>query len=129
MFEKWRICNVLLERITYESQETLESMCYGGMCYLSVDDMWDLFESLASYQWHYEYASESFICPFPPPYDFHAQSLCIDQVRDLYDHHSSFPHVVCSYCQSFDHDVNYCPYYDVFDESNDGLNAMIQTMN
>jgi len=27
----------------------LKSMCYGGMCYLSVDYLWDLFESLASY--------------------------------------------------------------------------------
>ena len=25
-------------------------MCYGGLCSLNADDMWDLFESLASYQ-------------------------------------------------------------------------------
>ena len=34
-----------------------------------------------------------------------------------------------SYCQSFDHDVNSCPYYDVFDESYARLNAMIKTIN
>jgi len=39
----------VLERITYETRAIVESMCYGGMCYLSVDDMRDLFESLA---WH-----------------------------------------------------------------------------
>ena len=42
-------------------------MCYGGLCSLNVDDMWDLFESLASYR-----ASESFACLFRPPYDLHA---------------------------------------------------------
>ena len=30
-------------------------------------------------------------------------------------HHSSYPLGVCSYCQSFDHDVNSCPYCDVSD--------------
>jgi len=66
-----------------------------GMCYLSVDDLWNLFESLASYQWHYECASESFVCPSPPPYDLHAQSLCVDQLRGGCDHHSSYPNDVC----------------------------------
>jgi len=55
-------------------------MCYGGLCSLNVDDMWDLFESLASYQWQYECASESFACPSPPPYDLHAQSPCVDHL-------------------------------------------------
>ena len=50
MYEKWEICDVVLEGITYETQATLESMCYGGLCSLSVDDMWNLFECLASYQ-------------------------------------------------------------------------------
>ena len=36
---------------------------------------------------------------------------------------------VCSYCQSFDHDVNSYPYYDISDESYAKLNAMIETMN
>ena len=36
---------------------------------------------------------------------------------------------MCSYCQIFDHDVNYCPYYDVFDESYARLNVVIETMN
>jgi len=63
----------------------------------------------------------------PPPYDLHAQSLCIDQVRDVCDHHSSYP-LACVNYQSFDHDVNCYPYYDVTDESYAGLNAMIETM-
>jgi len=45
------------------------------------------------------------------------------------DHHSSYPHVVCSYCQSFDYSVNSCPYYDISDECYAILNAMIETMN
>jgi len=49
-------------------------MSYGGLCSLNVDDMWNLFESLTSYQWQYEFASESFMCPSPPPYDLHVQS-------------------------------------------------------
>ena len=69
-------------------------MCCGDMCNLSVDDMWDLFGSLASYQWHYGCASESFVCPSQPPYDLHVQSPCIDQARDVFDHHSSYPHVM-----------------------------------
>ena len=36
-------------------------MCYGGFCLLNADDMWDLFESLASYQWQCECASEAFV--------------------------------------------------------------------
>jgi len=36
---------------------------------------------------------------------------------------------VCSYYQPFDHDANVGPYYDVFDECNAKLNAMIETLN
>ena len=59
--------NVVLEGITYETRASLESMCYGGLCNLNVDDMWDLFKSLASYQWQYDCASESFMCSSLPP--------------------------------------------------------------
>ena len=78
MHEKWEICDVILEGITHETRATLESMCYGGLFLLNVDDMWDLFESLTSYQWQYNCASESFACPSPPPYDLHAQSPFIN---------------------------------------------------
>ena len=111
-YEKWEICDVVLEGITHETRATLESMCHGGMCYLDVDDMWDLFESLAWYQWHHEQAIESFECPSPTPYDFHVYSP-----------------PVCSYCHSLDHDVNSCPYSDISDECYAELNAMIGTMN
>jgi len=50
MYKNWEICNVVLEGIPRETRATLESMCYGGLCSLNVDDLWDLFESLASYQ-------------------------------------------------------------------------------
>jgi len=46
-----KICNVVLERIKYETQVIFESMCSGSMCYLNIDDMWDLIESLTWYQW------------------------------------------------------------------------------
>ena len=72
----------MLEAITYETEAILKSTYYGGLSSLNVDGMRDLFESLASYQWHYECASESFVCPSPPCYDLHAQSPCVDQVRD-----------------------------------------------
>ena len=39
MYEKWEICNVVLEGITHETQAILESMCYSGMCVLGVGDM------------------------------------------------------------------------------------------
>ena len=83
----------------------LEFIFYGGLCSLHVDKMWDSFESLASYQWQCECASESFVCFSPPPYGLHFQSLCVDQLKDLCHHHSSCHLHVCSYCQSFDHDV------------------------
>ena len=67
--------------------------------------------------------------PSPPPYDLHAQSPCVDQFGDGCDHHSSYPLDICSHCQSFDHNVNSCPYYDVSDEAHARLNAMIETMN
>jgi len=31
MYEKWEICEVVLEGITHETRVTLDSMCYGGM--------------------------------------------------------------------------------------------------
>ena len=37
-YEKWEICDAVLEGITHETR--------GGLCSLDVDDMWDLFESL-----------------------------------------------------------------------------------
>ena len=47
----------MLEGITYETRDVLESMCYGGLCLLDIDNMWNLFEFLASYQRKYECAS------------------------------------------------------------------------
>jgi len=88
-----------------------------------------VFESLASYQCQYKCASESSGFPSPPPYDLHAQSPCVDQFRDACDHYSSSPLDVCSYCQSYDHDVNSCPYYRISNESYARLNAIIETMN
>jgi len=35
---------------------------------------------------------------------------------------------VCSFCDSFDHDVNSCPYYDVFDEAYARFNVVIEIM-
>jgi len=110
--EKWEICNVVLEGITHETRATLESMCYGGLCSLDVDDMWNLFESLAWYQWHHENASKSFVCPSLISYDLHAYSS-----------------LVCSYCQSFEHDANSCPYYDIFDACYAKLDVVIEVMN
>jgi len=129
MYEKWEICNVVLEGIIHETRATLECMCCGGFSSLNVYDMWNLFESLAFYQWQYKCASESFMYPSPPPYDLHAQSPCVYQFRDAYDHDSSYPHDVCSYCQSFNHDANFCPYYDISDESYARLNSIIDIMN
>ena len=88
-YEKWEICDVVLEGITPETQAIFESMCYGGLRSLADDDMWDLFESIAWHQW---------------------QS---DDARDPYHDCSSYPHVLCSFRQSFDHNVNFRPYYDV----------------
>jgi len=129
VYEKWKTCNVACERITHETRATLASMFYGGLCCLNVDKVWDLFECLSSYQSQYECASEYFVCPSSPPYDLHSQSLFVDQFRDRCNHHSSYLVDVCFHYQSFDHDVNPCPYYDVFDEAHGGLNAMIETMN
>jgi len=81
----------VLEGITPETRAILESICYGGLGSLDVDDMWDLFESLTWHQWQ------------------------LNDARDRYHHHFSYPHVLCSFFQSLDHDVNSCPYYDVFD--------------
>jgi len=39
MYEKWEICNDVLEGIAYEARATLESMCYGGLCSLDVDNI------------------------------------------------------------------------------------------
>jgi len=64
----------------------------------------------------------------PSPYDFHAQSPCADQFRDACDHYSSFPLDACSDCQSFDHDVNSCLSYDVFNDSCARLNVLMETM-
>ena len=107
-YAKWEICDVVLKEITHETGATLESMCYGGLCSLNVDDMWDLFESLAWYQWHHQIASESAECLSPTSYDFHAYSP-----------------LVCSHCHSLDHDVNSRPHSDIFDECYAKLNTMI----
>jgi len=95
-------------------------MCYDGLFSLHIDDMWDLFESLA---WHCKSASESFMCPSPPPYVLHAQSPSIDQFRNLCNNHSFYPISVCSCCQSFNHDVNSYPYCDLSNESHARLNV------
>ena len=89
MYNKWEICDVLLEGMTYETRAMLESTCYRGLDSLNVDEMWDLFESLASHQWQCECSSEAFVSP--PSYDLHNQSSCIDQYRDTCDHSSSPP--------------------------------------
>ena len=65
--------------------------------------------------------------PSPPPYDFHANSPCVDQFRDACGRYSSYPLDAYSYCQSFDHDVNSCLPYDVFNESYARFYALIET--
>jgi len=67
------------------------------------------------------------VYPSLPAYDLHAPSLCVDQFRDACDRYSFYPLDACSYCQSFNHDVNSCPSYDVFNESCARLNALIET--
>jgi len=66
VYEKWEICDVLLEGITYDTRTTLEFMCYSGLDSLNADDMLDLLESLTSYKWQCKCASEAFVSP--PPY-------------------------------------------------------------
>ena len=43
-------------------------------------------------------------------------------------HYSFSPLDACSYCQSFDHDVNSCPSYDVFNDSCARLNVLMEKM-
>ena len=102
-----------------------KSMCYGGLCSLCVDDMLHLFRDE---KWHYECASESFVCHSPSHYDLHAQSPCVDEFRDVCDHHCFYPRDVCSYCQFFHHDENSCPGYDVSNEEYTRLNTMVEIM-
>ena len=111
-YAKWEICDVVLEGITHETRATLESMCYGALCSLNVDNMWDLFESLAWYQWHHEITSKSFECLSLPSCDFHA-----------------YCPLVCSCCHSLDHDANSYPYSNISDECYAQPNAIIGTMN
>ena len=103
-YEKWEIYEAVLEGITPESRAILESLCYGGLHSLGVDDMRDLFESLA---WH------------------QSQS---DDARDPYHQHFSYPHVLCTFYQSFYHDVHSCLCYDISDEFHARLSAMIGKM-
>jgi len=65
----------------------------------------------------------------PLPCGLHAQSPCVDQFKDSFYHHSSYPHVLCSYYQSFDVDANSYRYYDISDKCYARLNAMIETLN
>ena len=63
------------------------------------------------------------------PCGSHAQSSCVDQLKNLCHHNSSYRHVLCSYCWSFDHNVKFCPYNDVPNELYSSLNAMTETTN
>ena len=103
-------------------------MCYGGLCSLDIDDMWDLFKSFASYQWQCESTSESFAYSFPPPYGLHAQSPCIDQLKDLCHHYSSYLHVACFFANLLTMMWIFFPYYDIFDKSYVRCDATIETM-
>jgi len=100
-------------------------MSYGGLRPLNVDDMWGLIESLASYQWQYKCASESFVHRSSPPYDLHTQPPSVAQFKDGCDHHSSYPLMYVLIVNL----LNSCPYYDVCDEAYATLNAIIETMN
>ena len=67
---------------------------------------------------------------FPTSYNLHTQPRYVDQLRDPYCYHLYYSHLVHSYCQYFDLDVNYsCPCYDIFDECYARLNSIIETMN
>jgi len=107
----------VLKEITHDTRATFKSMCYDDICCSNVDYMWGLLKSLTWYQWQCESANESFRCPSTSPYGIHTQSPCVDQRRDLPHHYPYYPHVMCSYCRSFDHDVTHCTCYDVSNES------------
>jgi len=72
MYEILELCIVVFKGITYKTRAIVEFRYYGGMCYLNVNDMWDLFESLAWYQWQCNSACKSFVCSSPLPYVLHA---------------------------------------------------------
>ena len=61
-YKNLKVYNVVLEEITQEARVILRSMCYGGLCSLNIDDMWNLFKALAWYKWQCESVSESFAC-------------------------------------------------------------------
>ena len=71
----------------------------------------------------------SLLCLFPNPNDLHAQSLCVNRFRYSSHHHPYYAYVICCNCQYSNHDVNFCPYYVIFDEGFVKLNSMIETMN
>jgi len=67
--------------------------------------------------------------PFLTFHGLHAQSPHVEQFTEGYHHHSSYSHVVCSYYQSFDNDVNSCLYYDISNECHAGIVGLPETMN
>ena len=119
----------MLGDITHETRAILESMS-GGLCTLTADAMCNCFQCLVWHQWQSEDASMSFMCLFLNPYDLHVQSPCVYQSSGSYHHHHLYyAHVVRFNCESYDHDVNSCPYHVICYEGFVRLNGMIKIVN
>ena len=72
----------------------------------------DFFEYLAHDTWEYDNAREIYSFPSPDPYMMHATPLFESQIEGISYGHSHAPcaSVSYDYCDSFDHDVDICPF-------------------
>ena len=111
-FEKKKIYEVIVVGLNFESRGYVESMCPRGLLALlsrTQEEVWDFFEKLAWDTYEFEQARNTLGYPTPG-------ESPQDHFIDSHDSsHSYFPHVLCYYCESSDHDVHTCPYRDCMD--------------
>ena len=139
-FEKWEICEVILEGLNFESKSYIRSIFPGGLRELiskTPNEVWDVFEKVAWETYTIDQAKQSVRSPSHEEYNFQANFYPSDHFMNSYDSfHSYMPPVLCDYCESPDHDASACPYRDYIDATyasfekkiNDMTDQMIETM-
>lgn len=139
-FEKWEICEVILEGLNIESRSYIGSIFPGGLRELlskTSNEVWDFFEKLAWETYAVEQANTTFRYPTHGEYDFHANSYpSYHFVNSSDSFHSYMPPVLCDYCEFPDHDAYTCPYRDYIDVTcasfekkiNEMTEKMVETM-
>lgn len=95
----------------------------------SPEEVWGFFEYFAHETWEFENARWTLGYSTPGPYAYDVQPYATDQLVDPYfqpPHIPQYAPVMCTYCQSYNHNTNSCPHHSISNAPYVGLEKLVE---